>query len=155
MRLSSILAWYLVDWCSTVLRWSHISQDMFHNFLMSSTVQHLLDFLCLHCAQYGSCCACHSIPSQPSNAASHPRCNCWLKAGMSSLVVIPLHHACIPAMSAWIIWGSVCCCFIHLVRVWIAEFHLFVAASWVHWRMCALSSCSVPQWGHWAKDLCL
>jgi len=143
------------EWCSILFRWAHMSQDIFHIFLISSTTHRLLDLRLWAVCQRPSWCVCQLLASQPSKKRSHTSVSWSFKYSPASVVVSVggFRHLFNPQIMASAISCAMllslnhcCSCFRLWSQVW-------VASSLVHCVMWALSSTSVAHCRHCVVDL--
>jgi len=146
----------LPEW-SSLLWWSHISQDMSQSFWMSADVHLLLDLWDRTWLQILSCWLLQYCDSHPSSNLSQPiwvcssshRVECVL-----DLVWVLLDHALRLVSSVSLTAGSVPCAHSHCFNLFKLMVHCCLAPWAGHCMMCCLSAVSALHQGHCADDLC-
>jgi len=136
-----------------LFHWSHMSHTMFHSFLMSSKVQHQLDFLDRICFHVCSCCFIHSQLSHPSQMCCFPIASCSsIGVDSSSVVGVGEVQFLRYSMSCLQRALSVLSSLSQDSNLFIDFSHHSQAAGVGHISMWCLSSCGSMHLGHWAED---
>jgi len=132
---------------------SHMSHATFHNFLISSKVQHWLDFLDRICFHAWSSCSLHSWLSQPSQMCCVPIAFC-ASIGVSGVSTVTFGRVQFLRYNiSWVhISLSMFLSLSHNSNSFINFSHHSWAAVAGHVIMWYLSSCGLWHLGHWAED---